>query len=87
MLTRLIHGAAALVAAASVGAQDTVRSLSGHAGALDSTVDQTLLPDTVTPIVQWIFQKPPWLMWSGAILAAALGLARSGGCGATSSRW
>ena len=75
MLTRLVHGAAALVAAASVGAQDTARRLSGHAGALDSTVDQTLLPDTVTPIIQWIFQKPPWLMWSGAIVAAALGLA------------
>ncbi len=75
MLTSLANGAAALVAAASVVAQDTATvRVHGHGEVLDSTVDHTLLPDTVTPIIQWIFQKPPWVMWGGVILAAILGL-------------
>ena len=75
MLSRLAYGAAAFMAAAPVGTQDTATlRVPGHA-VLDSTVDQTLLPDTITPIVQWIFQKPPWVMWTGAIVAAVLGLA------------
>jgi len=75
MLTAIFNRTAALVAAASVGRQDTTTiRVPGHGGVLDSTVDRTLLPDTITPIVQWIFQKPPWLMWSGAILAALLAL-------------
>ncbi len=54
-------------------AQDTATiRVPGHGGVLDSTVDRTLLPDTITPIIQWIFQKPPWVMWGGAILAAIL---------------
>jgi hypothetical protein len=43
-----------------------------HGDVVDSTVDQLLLGDTVTPIVQWIFQKPPWVMWGGVILALLL---------------
>ena len=75
MLTALASGAAAFVAAASVIAQDTATvRVHGHGEVLDSTVDHTLLPDTVTPIIQWIFQKPPWVMWGGVILAAILGL-------------
>ena len=78
MLTRLVHGAAAFVAAASVGGQDTATiRVPGHGEVLDSTVDHTLLPDAITPIVQWIFQKPPWLMWTGAILAAVLAPGRA----------
>jgi hypothetical protein len=76
VLTRLVHGAAALVAAVSVPAQDTTTlRIHGQAGVLDSTVDRTLLPDTVTPIIQWIFQKPPWVMWGGVIVAGILALA------------
>jgi len=76
VLTRLTYEAAALMAAASVAPQDTATlGVHGQAGVLDSTVDRTLLPDAITPIVQWIFQKPPWLMWSGAVLAAVLALA------------
>ena len=65
-----MNGAAALVAAASVGAQDTAAiRVPGHPGVADSTVDVTLLPDVITPVVQWLFQKPPWVMWGGAVLA------------------
>ena len=71
-LRQLLYGTAALLAAASVRAQDTATiRVPGHA-VLDSTVDKTLLPDTITPIVQWIFQKPPWVMWGGVILGVAL---------------
>lgn len=40
----------------------------------DSTIDKTLLGDRVTPIIQWLFQKQPWVMWTGAIIAAAIAL-------------
>jgi hypothetical protein len=73
VLTRLLPGGAALVGAASVGVQDTATvRVPGHAAVLDSTVEHTLLPDVVTPIIRWIFQRPPWVMWGGAILAAVL---------------
>ncbi len=26
------------------------------------------LPDPVIPIIQWIFQRPPWVMWGGVVL-------------------
>lgn len=39
---------------------------------VDSLVDKTILPDPVTPIIQWIFQRPPWVMWGGAVLAAGI---------------
>jgi hypothetical protein len=38
--------------------------------AIDSTVHSPHIPDPVIAVVQWIFQRPPWLMWGGAILAA-----------------
>ena len=38
--------------------------------ALDSTVAHPELDDPVIRIVQWIFQRPPWVMWGGAILGA-----------------
>ena len=37
---------------------------------LDSVVVDSPLPDPMVPLVQWIFQKPGWLMASGIILAA-----------------
>jgi hypothetical protein len=40
--------------------------------AVDSVVDKTLLPDPITPIIQWIFQRPPWVMWGGVLLAAGI---------------
>lgn len=27
------------------------------------------VPDRVIPIIQWIFQRPPWVMWGGVVLA------------------
>ena len=53
-----------------VHAQDT---LTGRL--LDSVVVQSPLPDPLIPIVQWLFQKPGWLMGGGLVLAALLGLA------------
>ncbi len=38
----------------------------------DSTVDKTLLGDKITPIIQFIFQKQPWVMWTGAVIALVL---------------
>lgn len=37
--------------------------------ALDSTVVGRPVADPVIATVQWIFQRPPWVMWGGAILA------------------
>lgn len=43
---------------------------------LDTTVVRSPLPDPLVPIVQWLFQKPGWLMLggivAGAVVAAAL---------------
>ncbi|MEO8032364.1 MAG: cytochrome c3 family protein [Gemmatimonadota bacterium] len=36
----------------------------------DSAVAASALPDRVIPIIQMIFQQPPWLMWGGVIVAA-----------------
>ena len=67
-----LNGAAALGAAASLQTQDTTTlRLPGGIHAADSTVDMLLFGDKVTPIVQWIFQKPPWVMWTGAIVAGS----------------
>jgi hypothetical protein len=43
-----------------------------HISPADSTVDKTLLGDKITPIIQFLFQKEPWVMWGGAILAAVV---------------
>ncbi|MDH5255456.1 MAG: hypothetical protein OEW72_06015, partial [Gammaproteobacteria bacterium] len=42
---------------------------------IDSTVDVYLLGDKVTPVIQWLFQKEPWVMWAGALLGAAIAIA------------
>ena len=30
--------------------------------------------DNVTPIIQWIFQQPPWVMWGGVVIGAVCAL-------------
>ena len=37
---------------------------------LDSVVVRSPLPDPLVPIVQWIFQKPGWLMAGGIVVGA-----------------
>jgi hypothetical protein len=41
---------------------------------VDSTVDVRPLGDTITPIIQFIFQQHPWVMWGGVALAAVIAL-------------
>ena len=36
---------------------------------LDSVVVEPAVPDPLVPIVQWIFQRPPWVMQLGIVLA------------------
>ena len=52
------------------GGQDSVRPLVHDP--IDSTIDVTLLGDKITPVIQWIFQKQPWVMWTGAVIGAAV---------------
>jgi len=56
--------------AASLQAQDT---LTGHF--VDSVVVRSPLPDPLVPIVQWIFQKPGWLMAGGIVVGAVVAIA------------
>ena len=42
---------------------------------LDSVVVRSPLPDRLVPIVQWIFQKPGWLMAGGIVVGALVALA------------
>jgi hypothetical protein len=37
---------------------------------LDSVVVEPAVPDPFVPIVQWIFQRPPWVMQLGIVIAA-----------------
>ena len=53
-----------------VQAQDT---LTHHF--VDSVVVRSPLPDPLVPIVQWIFQKPGWLMAGGIVVGALVALA------------
>ena len=67
--------AAALRAAVSLwrhatALQDSVQS--PHRSLVDSVVVHSPLPDPIVPIVQWIFQKPGWLMLSGIILGTVI---------------
>ncbi len=55
--------------------QDTVRIPAPHDGVLDTVVMESPVPDPFVPIVQWLFQKPPWLMLGGLILATVLAVA------------
>jgi len=54
------------------GVQDSVRF---PIHPVDSVVDSLRLDDNVTPIIQWIFQQPPWVMWGGVVLALVIGVA------------
>jgi hypothetical protein len=48
-------------------------TLTGHF--IDSVVVKPVLPDPLVPIVQWIFQKPSWVMISGIVIAAVVAVA------------
>jgi hypothetical protein len=42
---------------------------------VDSVVVRSPLPDPLVPVVQWIFQKPGWVMVGGIVLGAMVALA------------
>jgi hypothetical protein len=42
---------------------------------LDSIVVESPLPDPFVPVVQWIFQKPSWVMISGIVIGAIVAVA------------
>ena len=42
---------------------------------VDSVVVRSPLPDPLVPLVQWIFQRPPWVMISGIVIGGILALA------------
>ena len=41
---------------------------------LDSVVVESALPDPMVPIVQWIFQRPPWVMQLGIVVGAIVAI-------------
>ena len=43
-----------------------------HQLALDSLARNPHMADPLIRIVQWLFQRPPWVMWGGVILGAVL---------------
>ena len=65
-----------MVIQAPAGTQDSVShvsdSLTGRL--VDSVVVRSPLPDPLVPIVQWIFQRPSWVMISGIVVGAAVAL-------------
>ncbi len=68
----------AAMAALSLAQQDaaTAQGLDTLTGKfVDSVVVKSPLPDPLVPIVQWIFQKPGWVMAGGIVLGALVGLA------------
>ena len=42
---------------------------------LDSVVVDPVVPDPLVPLVQWIFQRPPWVMQLGIVLGAMVAVA------------
>src|SRR5688572_5843126 len=50
--------------------QDT---LSGRL--VDSVVVRSPLPDPLVPVVQWIFQRPSWVMITGIVVGVIVALA------------
>jgi len=40
----------------------------------DSIITEVIVPDPVVVFVQWIFQRPPWVMWGGAVLGIIVAL-------------
>jgi hypothetical protein len=75
-----VHFLVALWAGASYAqtpaVQDSITrvrdSLTGRL--VDSVVVQSPLPDPLVPIVQWIFQRPSWVMGGGIVLGAIVAL-------------
>ena len=57
--------------ASAIHAQDT---LTGRF--IDSVVVDSPLPDPMVPIVQWLFQKPGWVMGGGIVLGAVVAVVR-----------
>jgi hypothetical protein len=49
-----------------VAAQDTLTRLPGGVHAADTVVIKRFAP---APVVQFLFQQPPWIMWGGLVLA------------------
>ena len=49
--------------------QDTVARLPAGVHAVDSVVSRRFAP---APVVQFLFQQPPWLMWSGVVVGLIL---------------
>ena len=52
-------------------AQDSI--IAAQRSLAESVVVKSPLPDPLVPVVQWIFQKPGWLMLGGIVLAAVVG--------------
>ena len=67
MLAPLVPGALAFV-------QDSGPVGLRQQAAIDSTNPSPHISDPVIAVVQWIFQRPPWLMWGGAALAAVVAI-------------
>ena len=42
---------------------------------IDSVVVKSVVPDPLVPIVQWIFQRPSWVMITGIVVGAMAGVA------------
>ena len=68
----MLTAAAAVASPLPVGSysQD---SLTGQL--VDSVIVQSPLPDPLVPVVQWIFQRPSWVMITGIVVAAVLAVA------------
>ena len=58
---------------------------------VDSVVVRSPLPDPLVPIVQWIFQRPSWVMVGGLVLVAIVAARAAGRCsgagGGTIGNW
>src|SRR6476660_10306512 len=66
---------AALLQANRAPQDSVVRLWDSVAGRfVDSVVVHSPLPDPLVPIVQWIFQRPSWVMISGIVLAVVIGV-------------
>ncbi|HXI19456.1 MAG TPA: hypothetical protein VNH46_00140, partial [Gemmatimonadales bacterium] len=46
----------------------TLQDTSGGAQAIPTALGH----DRITPIIQWLFQRSPWVMWGGVVLAVAV---------------
>ncbi|HET8622095.1 MAG TPA: cytochrome c3 family protein [Gemmatimonadales bacterium] len=62
---------AAVVWASVPTPQDTVPL---HTRVVDTVAVESPLPDPLVPVVQWLFQKPGWVMGGGIVLAAIVAI-------------